>query len=217
MPTCRCSPRPGTAGRARARAAASRSSSATGGLYAGPPERASSSGAPSRARREQRPAHEVLDAAEIRRRWPIFAPADGHGRPVRPGRRDDPARAGDRGPAPARRARLAPSSGSASGRSTGGRLGEAAASRSRPTPASIGADHLVIAAGAWTGYFVPDLAPAARGRADARVLVRARRPGGRTSPSAGCRCGSWTRHPTAIFYGFPYDPAAGLKVSPSLR
>lgn len=47
----------------------------TGGLYAGPPSSALVAGAIAAARTHAL-GHELIDAAEIRRRWPAFTPAD---------------------------------------------------------------------------------------------------------------------------------------------
>src|SRR5262245_33546631 len=127
----------------------------TGGLYVGPVESDIVRGSVASAL-EQGIPHDVLDAAEVNRRWPIFTlderfrgvydPGAGSIRPER---------------AIAAQLRLAGAAGADL------RFGERAVDW-RPAGADgievetdlavHRANHLVIAAGAWTGYFVPDLA-----------------------------------------------------------
>ena len=181
----------------------------TGGLYAGPAEGVVFRGSVASAR-EQGLAHDVLDAVEIRRRWPIFAPPDDIGGLYDPG-------AGMIRPERAIEAqlRLAAEAGAVL------RFGERAIGW-QPAPGGglevetdagvLGADHLVIVAGAWTGYFVPDL----------RLLLEVERmpvfwfePDVPEGDVAVGRLPMWIMDTGAegIFYGFPYDTAAGLKVS----
>ncbi len=181
----------------------------TGGLYAGPAESVVFRGSVASAR-EQGLAHDVLDAAEIRRRWPIFAPADDIGGLFDPG-------AGMIRPERAIEAqlRLAAEAGAVL------RFRERATDW-RPVPGGglevetdagvHGADHLVIAAGAWTGYFLPDLRLPLEVE---RMPVFWFEPDVPAEDVAVGRLPMWIMDtgPEGIFYGFPYDPAAGLKVS----
>ena len=180
-----------------------------GGLYAGPVESNLFRGSVASARLQALP-HEVLDAAEIRRRWPVFTVGEDVGGLHDPG-------AGMIRPerAIAAQLRLAEQAGAEL------QFGERVVDW-RP---AIGgglevetdggvhrAAHLVIAAGAWTGSFVPDLAlPLEVERVpvfwfDPLVPI--------AEVSAG-RLPTWLMDTPndGTFYGFPYDPAAGLKVS----
>jgi sarcosine oxidase len=127
----------------------------TGGLYAGPPDSSLFRGSVSSARDQGLP-HDLLDAAEIRHRWPVFTFDDELGGLYDPG-------AGMIRPERALAAQqaLAERAGAVL------RFGERAIDW-RPASDGSGlvvetdvdvhaADHLVIAAGAWTGYLVPDL------------------------------------------------------------
>ncbi len=181
----------------------------TGGLYAGAAESVVFRGSVASAR-EQGLAHDVLDAAAIRSRWPIFTPADDMGGLYDPG-------AGMIRPERAIEAqlRLAEDAGAVL------RFGERATDW-RPasgggleveTDAGVhGADHLVIAAGAWTGYFVPDLRLPLEVE---RMPVFWFEPDVPAGDVAVGRLPMWIMDtgPEGIFYGFPYDTAAGLKVS----
>ena len=122
-------------------------------------------------------------------------PGRRHGRSLRPRRRDDPAGASDRGPAPARGARPAPCFGSVSGRPTGGQP-RAAAWRSKPTQASTA--RIISSSPPVPGPATSCPTCACRSRSNgcpcSGSSPTSRR---RTSPSAGCRCGSWTRAPRA--------------------
>jgi sarcosine oxidase len=181
----------------------------TGGLYGGPAESDIFRGSVASAALQGLP-HDVLDADEIRRRWPVFTVADEIGALYDPG-------AGMIRPERAIEAQL--------------RLAQAGGAELRFRervidwrPASFGglevetdlgvygADYLVIAAGAWTGSFVPDLTlPLAA----ERVPVFWFEP---TVPIADVSVGRlpiWILD-TAVdgsFYGFPYDEDAGLKVA----
>jgi sarcosine oxidase len=181
----------------------------TGGLYAGVGDSVVFRGSVASAQ-EQGLAHDVLDAAEMSRRWPIFAPVDEIGGLYDPG-------AGMIRPERAIEAqlRLAEEAGAVL------RFGERAIDW-RPaagggleveTDAGVhGGDHLVIAAGAWTGYFVPDL----RLPLDIeRMPVFWFEPDLPSGDVAVGRLPMWIMDtgPDGIFYGFPYDTEAGLKVS----
>ena len=153
--------------------------------------------------------HEVLDAHEIGRRWPIFdLPADVAGL-------FDPA-AGAIRPERAIGAmqRLAEQRGAIL------RFGEPAGAWRRvdgaleveTNVAVHRSEHLVIAAGAWTGAFVPDLALPLEVE---RVPVFWFEPNVRAFELSIGRMPMWLvdTGPSGVFYGFPYDPAAGLKIS----
>ena len=181
----------------------------TGGLYAGPAESVVFRGSVASAAAQDL-RHDVLDAAEIRRRWPIFEPGDEIGGLYDPG-------AGMISPERAIEAqlRLAEEAGAVL------RFGERAIDW-RPAPngglqvetesAVHGADHLVIAAGAWSGYFVRDLRLPLEVE---RMPVFWFEPDVPAEDLAVGRLPMWIMDTGAegIFYGFPYDPAAGLKVS----
>jgi sarcosine oxidase len=181
----------------------------TGGLYAGPAESVVFRGSVASARDQGLP-HEVLSAADINRRWPIFAVGDEIGGLYDPG-------AGMIRPERAIEAqvRLAEALGAVL------RYGERATDW-RPaagggleveTDAGVhGADHLVIAAGAWTGYFVPDLRLPLEVE---RMPVFWFEPGVLAADVGVGRLPMWIMDTDVdgIFYGFPYDAAAGLKVS----
>jgi sarcosine oxidase len=181
----------------------------TGGLYAGPATGAVFQGSVASARMQGLP-HDVLDAAEIRRRWPVFTVGDDVGGLFDPG-------AGMIRPerAIAAQLRLAEQDGADL------RFGERALDW-RPAPGgglevetSLGvyrADHLVIAAGAWTGFFLPDLALPLEVE---RVPVFWFEPGVPLAELSVGRLPLWLidTGSDGTFYGFPYDSAVGLKVS----
>ena len=181
----------------------------TGGLYAGPEEGVVFRGSVASAQEQGLP-HDVLDGAEMSRRWPIFTPSDEIG-----GLYD--AGAGMIRPERAIEAqlRLAEQAGAIL------RFGERAIDW-RPargggleveTEAGVhGADHLVIAAGAWTGYFVPDLRLPLEVE---RMPVFWFEPELAPADLSVGRLPMWIMDTgrDGIFYGFPYDTAAGLKVS----
>lgn len=180
----------------------------TGGLYIGLPDGDLVSGSIASAR-EQGVPHEVVDAAEIRRRWPAFTPDEGMTGVVDPG-------AGIVDPQQAIEAqlRLAEDGGAEV------RFGERAVDW-RPVAGGIevetdagvhAAGHLVIAAGAWTSQFLPDLGLPLEVE---RMPVFWFEPQGGAAGPAGDRLPVWiveTRFDGA-FYGFPYAAASGLKVA----
>jgi sarcosine oxidase len=184
----------------------------TGGLYAGPADSEVFRGSVASAR-DQGIAHEVLDAAEIRRRWPVFTVEDEVGGLYDPG-------AGMIRPdrAIAAQLRLAEEAGAEL------RFSERAISW-RPPPDGGGSGvevetdagilqtkSLVIAAGAWTGRFVPDLALPLEVE---RLPVLWFEPTIDTVDLLSGRLPVWLidTPDDGTFYGFPYDPAVGLKVS----
>jgi sarcosine oxidase len=158
-------------------------------------------------------AHEVLDAAEIRRRWPLFAVGDEVGGLYDPGAgmvRPERAiaaqlRLADAGGAELRFSERVIDWRPAAGGGTGGVEVET-------EHAVYAGGSLVIAAGAWTGAFVPDLS---------LPLEVERMPVLWFEPTIDPASVSTGRLPVWLidtvengtFYGFPYDSAVGLKVS----
>lgn len=181
----------------------------TGGLYAGPSDGAILAGA-IRSAREHGLEHEVIDAAEIARRWPAFRPADDASALVEE-------QAGILDPAAAIEAQL----GLAERLGADLRFG-ARAIDWRPAAGGgyevetedgtvVGAAHLVIAAGAWTGGFVPDLALPLRPE---RIPVLWFEPLEPPAAAGLDRLPVWIMTTDlGHYYGFPWAPAAGLKVS----
>jgi sarcosine oxidase len=183
----------------------------TGGLYAGPADSEVFRGSVASAR-DQGLAHEVLDAAEIRRRWPVFTVGDEVGGLFDPG-------AGMIRPdrAIAAQVRLAEDAGAevrfseraidwrpAPGRGGGGLEVETDTDTFR-------AQSLVIAAGAWTGSFVQDLELPLEVE---RLPVLWFEPTIDPADLSSDRLPVWLLDTDGgTFYGFPYDPAVGLKVS----
>jgi sarcosine oxidase len=183
----------------------------TGGLYAGPAESEVFRGSVASAR-DQGLAHEVLDAAEIRRRWPVFTVGDEVGGLYDPG-------AGMIRPdrAIAAQLRLADEAGAEL------RFSERAINW-RPAPGGGGSGlevetdagilrsaSLVVAAGAWTGRFVPDLELPLEVE---RLPVLWFEPTIDPAELSSGRLPVWLLDTNGgTFYGFPYDPAVGLKVS----
>jgi sarcosine oxidase len=181
----------------------------TGGLYGGQADSDVLRGSVSSAELQGIP-HEVVDAAEIRKRWPVFTPGDDMGGLYDPG-------AGMIRPERAIAAQL--------------RLGAERDAELRfrervvdwrpvengnlevETDLGVyGADFLVIAAGAWTGSFVPDLALPLKVE---RMPVLWFEPTVPVAEVSAGRLPIWILDTEAdgTFYGFPYDQEAGLKVS----
>ena len=181
----------------------------TGGLYGGPVGSPVLVGARESAARHAI-AHEVLDADEIHRRWPIFRPADDTVAVLE-------ARAGMMRIDRANEAHLAVAE----------RLGARLAFGRRVVdwrPAAggglevedsdglvIGAEHLVLAAGPWVGALVPDLALPLRVERECPCWF---------TPTVDPASVGADRLPVWVltdggttFYGIPHDPELGLKVS----
>jgi sarcosine oxidase len=181
----------------------------TGGLYAGPATSEVFAGSVASAR-EQGLDHEVLDATEMNRRWPIFTMSDELGGLYDPG-------AGMIRPERAIAAQLvlAERSGAVlrfGERAVDWRPASGAGLEVETDAGTYGADHLVIAAGAWTGYFVPDLHLPLEVE---RMPVFWFEPEVAVEDIGVGRLPMWIMDTGAegMFYGFPYDDEAGLKVS----
>jgi sarcosine oxidase len=180
----------------------------TGGLYAGAADSDVFRGSVSSAR-DQGLDHEVLDAADLRRRWPIFTAGDDMGGLFDPGAGViRPERAIDG------QARLAQAAGADL------RYGERVIDWRPARDGDIEVDtarggyrapHLVVAAGAWTGSLLPDLALPLEVE---RMPVFWFEPTIPITEVSVSRLPMWIIDTGAegIFYGFPYDDA-GLKVS----
>jgi sarcosine oxidase len=181
----------------------------TGGLYGGVADSDVLRGSVASAEL-QGISHEVLDAAEIRRRWPVFTPGDDMGGLYDPG-------AGMIRPehAIAAQLRLAAERGAElrfRERVVDWRPAENGNLEVETDLGVYGADFLVIAAGAWTGSFLPDLALPLEVE---RMPVLWFEP---TVPVAEVSIGRlpiWILDTATdgTFYGLPYDDEAGLKVS----
>jgi sarcosine oxidase len=181
----------------------------TGGLYAGLAESDVFRGSVASAREQDLP-HEVLDGAEIRRRWPMFTLGDEMGGLYDPG-------AGTIRPdrAIAAMHRLATEAGADLHfleRVTDWRPASGGGVEVETESALYGAANLVIAAGAWIGYFVPDLRLPLEVERMPVFWFEPRVPAADVSVG---RLPMWLidTGPDGVFYGFPYDPEAGLKVS----
>ncbi len=182
----------------------------TGGIYGGLAGSAVLDGS-IRSAREHGLPHEVIDGDEVRRRWPVFAPPDGTQALIEEQagvlrsdlgieaqlavaerfgatfRFDDPV------------VEWRPAAGG------GYEVGSASGSR-------IGAEHLVIAAGAWTSALAPDLRVPLRIERVPLLWVEPVLPAAEVAVG---RLPVWIMETDfdGAFYGFPYDPEAGLKVA----
>jgi len=164
-----------------------------------------------RSAREHNLPHELIDADEVRRRWPIFVPPDG-------------AQALIEQQAGFLRADIAIETQLAMAERLGATLRfETPAIDWRPAPGGgfevetaagdvVAGDHLVIAAGAWTTFFVPDLELPLTVE---RIPVLWFEPRVRVEDVSVGRLPIWIleTETDGSFYGFPYDPELGLKVA----
>ncbi|HXU85461.1 MAG TPA: N-methyl-L-tryptophan oxidase [Verrucomicrobiae bacterium] len=181
----------------------------TGGLYGGPGDSAIVAGARDSAAGHGL-AHEVLDAAEIHRRWPILQPAD-----------DTVAileeQAGTIRIDRAIEAQLGIVE------EAGGQLGfDRRVVDWRPATGGgfevetadgqvAGGEHLVLAAGPWTAEFVPDLELPLVVEREVPMWFR---PTVEPATVGADRLPIWVlRDEGTAYYGIPYDPELGLKVS----
>jgi sarcosine oxidase len=182
----------------------------TGGFYGGLAGSAVLDGALRSAREHDLP-HELIDTDEICRRWPIFVPPDGAQALIEE-------QAGVLRPAVAIETQLA----IAERLGAALRFGETAIDW-RPAPGGgfevetqagevYGGDHLVIAAGAWTSHFVPDLELPLSVE---RIPVLWFEPRVPVAEVGYGRLPVWILETEGdgSFYGFPYDPGVGLKVA----
>lgn len=177
----------------------------TGGLYAGPPDGELVPRATASARTHGL-AHEVLGTDELRRRYPVFAFADGWR-----GLLD--AQAGWLAPERCieTHLRMAERHGATLrfGETASGWTRDGSGVRVTTAAGTHRASRLVITAGAWMGDLVPGLSP--RLWVERNVLFwfepRARREAFGALPV-------WIVEDTdRLWYGFPYDAANGLKVA----
>jgi sarcosine oxidase len=181
----------------------------TGGLYGGPAASAIVAGARESAG-DHEVTHEVLDAAEIHRRWPILEPAEDTVAVLEDQagtiRIDHAIEAhltvAERGGARLDFGRRVVDWRPASG---GGFEVETADGR------VAGAAHLVITTGPWIGEFVPDLQLPLTVEREVPMWFR---PTMEPASVGAERLPVWVlRDADTMFYGAPYDPELGLKVS----
>jgi len=183
--------------------------SRTGGLYGGPAASAIVEGARESVG-DHRVAHELLDAEEIHRRWPILEPADDTVAVLEE-------QAGTIRIDRAIEANLALAERAAARLAFGWRLVDW-----RPVSGGgfevesadgevAGAAHLVITTGPWIGEHVPDLRLPLTIEREVPMWFRPT-----TDPSrvGADRMPIWVlRDEDTMFYGIPHDPELGLKVS----
>jgi sarcosine oxidase len=181
----------------------------TGGLYAGPADSSVVAGSVHSAR-EHDLVHEVLDAAEIHRRWPVFRPSldtvglwEERAGVIRADLANEAhLRVAERGGATLR----------FGARVVGWRPVDGGGFEVETDDGSVaGAACLVLTAGPWTSALVPSLR---------LPLVVERQPVLWFEPTidpaelSGERLPVWLMATgDGVFYGFPYDPSLGLKVS----
>ena len=180
-----------------------------GGLYAGPLDSDIFRGSVESAQVQGLP-HEALDAAEIRRRWPVFTVGDEMGGLYDPG-------AGMIRPeqAIAAQLRLAQDAGAElrfRERVVEWRRGSRGEIEVETDLGAYAADFLVIAAGAWTTSLLSDLMLPLEVE---RVPVFWFEPQVPIADVSAGRLPTWLLDTAedGTFYGFPYDPEVGLKVS----
>jgi len=181
----------------------------TGGLYGGPAGSSIVAGAQASAG-GHRVTHEVLDAAEIHRRWPILEPAsdtvavlEDRAGTIRIDRALDAYRE------VARRAGGILSYGRrvVDWRPAAGGGFEVETDDERV----VGGSHLVLAAGPWIGELVPDLRLPLTVEREVPMWFR---PTVDPASVGADRLPIWVlRDGDTMFYGIPHDPELGLKVS----
>ncbi len=182
----------------------------TGGLYGGLAGSAVLDGA-IRSAREHGLPHEVIDADELRRRWPVFDPAEGSQALVEQQAgvlRSDLAIEAQLAVAERHRATFRFEDRVTGWRSSAGGGYEVDCA----SGTTLGAGHLVIAGGAWMPELVPDLRLPLRIERVPLLWVEPRIPAAEVAVG---RLPVWIIETDVdgSFYGFPYDPDAGLKVA----
>ncbi|HET7702841.1 MAG TPA: N-methyl-L-tryptophan oxidase [Candidatus Limnocylindrales bacterium] len=182
----------------------------TGGLYAGPAASSVVAGA-SAAARAHALGHEVVDADEIRRRWPAFSPADGTVGVVEEQAgvlRADVANAAHLAVAERAGAELRFGTQVIEWRPVAGGGVEVVLADG----AVLGAERMILTTGPWLGDLVADLdLPLAVERQPVCWFAPA-------VPDADVAVGRlpiwlYDTEDDGTFYGFPHDPELGLKVS----
>lgn len=182
----------------------------TGGIYGGPAGSSVLEGS-IRSAREHGLPHEVIDGDEVRRRWPVFTPPDG-------------TRALIEEQAGVLRSDVGIEAQLTVAERLGARFrfddpvtdwGKAAGGGYEVRSASgavVGAEHVVIAAGAWTSALAPDMRVPL---SIERVPLLWVEPVVPAAEVAVGRLPVWIVETDGdgAFYGFPYDPDAGLKVA----
>jgi sarcosine oxidase len=182
----------------------------TGGIYGGPAGSAVLEGS-IRSAREHGLPHEVIDGDEVRRRWPVFSPPDGTRALIEEQAgvlRSDLAIEAQLALAERLGAVFRFDHSVVDWRSSAGGGYEVRAA----SGAVLGAEHLVIAAGAWTAQLAPDLhVPLVI----ERVPLLWVEPVVPAAEVAVGRLPVWIMETAfdGAFYGFPYDPDAGLKIA----
>ena len=181
----------------------------TGGLYAGPADSAIVTGATAGVASFGL-EHELLGAAEIHRRWPIFEPADdvvGVLERQAGALRADRANAGHLAVAERAGARLRFGAQLVNWRTARGGGFEVETADG----AVAGAEHLVLTAGPWITELVPDLRfPIAI----EREVPMWFRPTVDPAVVGADRIPIWVlRDGDTMYYGIPHDPELGLKLS----
>jgi sarcosine oxidase len=181
----------------------------TGGMYAGPADSRPVTGA-IRSAREHGLAHEVLDAAEIHRRWPILEPAPdtiGLLEEQAGAMRIDRANAAHLAIAERHGARLAFGRRVVDWRPARGGGFEVEDAEGRVA----GAEHLVLAAGPWIGELVADLGMPLQVEREVPCWFS---PTVEPARVGADRLPVWVMMDAGTaFYGIPFDPELGLKVS----
>jgi sarcosine oxidase len=181
----------------------------TGGLYGGPADGPTLAGAVASAY-DHGVAHEVLDAGEIHRRWPILDPApdtvalfeDQAG-----AMRIDRAVAAHRSVAERQGARLVFDRRVVNWRPAAGGGFEV----EDADGVVFGAEHLVLTVGPWTGFFVPDLRLPLTVEREVPMWFT---PTAEPASVGADRLPVWVlADGDATYYGIPHDPELGLKVS----
>jgi sarcosine oxidase len=181
----------------------------TGGLYAGPPDSTIVKGAVQGAA-DFRIDHEVLDAVEIHRRWPVFEPADGVLGVLE-------ARAGALRADRANAGHLAVAERAGADLRFGARVGDWRPANGggfeveTADGAVVGGEHLVLTTGPWMADVVPDLRLPISIEREVPMWFQ---PTVEPASIGADRMPIWVlREGDSTYYGIPHDPELGLKVS----